>query len=133
VRQQVQESPAELPAAVSGAAAPQAWQACLPLAQVPDEEQSEQEASADSGVADFLRVQIDAHRAKLELAVGLLPQEIRLLRGSAFVRVATPVPWQEHMMWLPEIMLLCRLLTCLPSCRSQTTCLGRCRHCASSL
>jgi hypothetical protein len=68
----------------------------------------EQALPADSGVADFLRAQIDAHKVKLERAVGLLPQENRLLPGLAFVRAAPPGPQLKQTMWPPEIMLLCR-------------------------
>ena len=99
-----------MPAGALDAAARQGWQACLPLAELPAGEQSEQEAQADSGVADFQRAQIDAHRVKLELAVGPMAQESCLLPDSAFVRAppAAPEPLLEQTTWPPEIMLLCR-------------------------
>jgi len=110
VRQPGRESAAELPAVAPDAAARQDWQAYLPLAELPAGEQSEQEAPAGSGVADFLKAQIDAHMVKLELAVGRLAQKVRLLPDSAFVRAppAAPEPLLEQTTWPPEIMLLCR-------------------------
>ena len=80
---QVWESPVELPAAAPDAAARQAG---LQLAELPVGQQSEQGLPADSGVADFLWAQIDARTVKLELAVGSLAQERRLLPDSAFER-----------------------------------------------
>jgi hypothetical protein len=109
-RQQARESPAELPAAAPDAAVRTVWQACLPLAELPDGEQPEQGLQADLSLAGLLRAQSDAHRVKLELAVGLLPLEMRLPSDSAFVRapLAVPGPRLAQTIWPPEIMLFCR-------------------------
>jgi len=91
VRQQALESPAQLPAAQDAAARP-VWQACLPLAGLQaGGQESEQRLPADSGVAHFLRAQIDARRVKLRLAVGPSP-EMCLQPDSAFARAPFAAP-----------------------------------------